>query len=521
MLLVCGCLTLIVGCRGGAQTKQVDSQIEQQAKAAVEAYAEGKDDVAILRYRRALKRAWALDDPVEIGSNAYNLAACLASVGWYEAARDCLAESRAELHRAGHSEADAWLLEAKIARSQGLTEEAYVITEGLKETLPRPKLIQHASFEKHDEPCCEEESIDDDRHPLIERLRKRKHEGHDRPHAEKRQEIRASTVALHLFRAQLACDARDLDTAEQELATAERAARHLKDDEVPRAEMLQVRARILLLSMQPAAAALRLDAEADLLREAGHYREIPLALTSAAEAYLMAGDLVAASERFHRVARMLYGRDDLIAAIHFIDRAVALADATEDGDLQARLALVFHEVDSAWEASRQRQAERRRQPEVQTPPAEEVAVPPADAESPSTLYVPEEASPPPPDPQEEVYVWLDTSACLARPWPVVMCGRLQRPPGNVQPLLHGPFGLSTDEEAAVEEAILESEESDASHLRRRTSQSAPDAATQSDQPPTSDSLEALRQQLARPRYDAARVAEAPGDSPATSRRLAK
>ena len=231
-----------------------------------------------------MKRAWAIDDPVEIGNNAYNLAACLASVGWYEAARDCLAESRAELYRAGLSEADAWLLEAKIARSQGLLDEAYAIAEGVKETLPRHFVARcTAAIAQNDECCATQEPVESS-HRVIEHLRQIKHRAAHGHHAEQRQQTRQSTVALHLLHANLACDTHDLDTARNELAAAQRKTRHLRDDEVPRAEILQVRARILLLSMRPAAAALRLDAEADLLRQAGHYREIPLALSSAAEA---------------------------------------------------------------------------------------------------------------------------------------------------------------------------------------------------------------------------------------------
>lgn len=450
LALLLGALVLIApGCRGRSEVRP-DAEIAQHARAARTAYAEGEDADAIEEYRQALRRAWQIDDPVEIAHNAFNLAACLAAVGLYEEARDALAETRAELYRAGKSDADAWLLEAKIARSQGLFAEAATITESVAYLVPTVeggaaphgdrRARRHAertdSCEKDAEPAPPPRA-----HPWMAKVRKHRHQG---KHAEKRQAEAETAIAVHLLRANLACDEGDLDRASNELDEARRRLRHLSDPS-PRAEIEQVAARILLLSGQPGAAAQRLDVEAELLRQAGHYRELPPALSSAGEAYLQSGDPVAAADRFHRVARILYARGELLGALHFIERSVGLAVMTGDFDQQARLALLFGEVDRAVQAIRQREARRARTRR----PASETLPTPAPDDSPAR-EMPSDRQPAPQAPSEP---WHDEALgdnpllefyppYLPRPLPVIINGRLRRPPaGALPPAEHLPGGM--------------------------------------------------------------------------------
>jgi hypothetical protein len=110
-----------------------------------------------------------------------------------------------------------------------------------------------------------------------------------------------------------------------------------------------------------------------LLRQAGHYREIPFALVSAAEAYEMVELFAVAGNRFYRAARTLYGRDDLSGAALLIDRAVVLAEVSGHVELQGRLAILFKEVVLAVEA----RANRKRDDESDRP--ESLPMPPADS----------------------------------------------------------------------------------------------------------------------------------------------
>lgn len=396
------------GCQSSKPTYKPDPTIAREARNAQEAYAEGSDREAIGHFTLALKRSWAIDDPLEIGHNAYNLAACLAAVGFDNEARDCLREARAELRRAGQSQSAAWLLEAKIARSQGLVDDAMMAVEMAQQTLPcieEPKGlcradhcplgcgVVHASHESCPGECPS---------PYPGKMswwhskhKKKQEDKHCRGCPDEDPESACldparTQAAVYLLRAELACDQYDLALARGELSLARDALRE-EMDTATRATIERIEGRILLLEGQPLPAARRLDAEAYWLRRAKLYREIPSATGSAGEAYEAAGELLLASERYYRCARMLYARDEWLASLAMIDRAVALAVTVEDLDMQARLAFLFHLVDRAVQEAAARQAKRT--PSPQTPPAPG-AMPRGPA--PPTAPVAPPAVPPPP-----------------------------------------------------------------------------------------------------------------------------
>lgn len=422
-LLSIALLATLAGCR--STNRNEDSTIRRDADAGREAFAEGYDAKAIKRYRAAVKRSWALDDPYEISRNTYNLAAVLMSVGRYDEARDWLYEARDEALRLGKSDAHIRLLEAKVARRQGFPYDATQITQTVAlathadAMLPRCSRCLSALGPKDEKGCCECPhcgAIHVGHHVFHEPVEycKKKQRGCNR-HS-KRREKRAyeavSEVQVHLMRANLAADENRLEAADEEWEEARRKVRWVKDEAV-HAEVERVAGRLSMLRMMPRAAAARFDREAELLRQAAHYREIPFALISAGEAYEMVELIAVAGNRYYRAARTLYGRDDLAGAALLIDRTVVLAELSGDVELQGRLAILFKELVEAFEAlpDRDRDLEGDRPESLPMPPvdsSDEIRPEQSFNDSPADLLPPTNApdngprSLSPPNGQEEV-----------------------------------------------------------------------------------------------------------------------
>lgn len=337
------------GCRS-VPTPRVDLALARHSRTADEAFHAGYDERALGRYRLALRRAWEIDDARSIANTAFNLAACLAAMREYEPAREALAEARAESLRSGESQVDAWLLEAKIARVQGRLDEAAYLADCVLEPLIR------TSPQCSAQPCgeCVRRAVGSLGSALTGARRTflqvcRHADGADDP-------CQSNLVSLSLFRANLMLDQADIERARVELDKAEqaiaergksRSGRGASEDPATRAELAATHARLLLLLNRPLEAARRLDEEARWLTTSEHYRELPTATVAAAEAFLMAELPLEAAERFFRAARLLYGRDDLLAALYFLERSIELAVELADVDLQLRGALLLGEIDRA------------------------------------------------------------------------------------------------------------------------------------------------------------------------------
>jgi|GEM_PF-586271 len=336
-LAACVLIASFAGCRaGGSSAADVDRPLAKQSRQAVEAFHYGYDDEAIEHYRLAIRRAWELDDAEAIGNTAYNLAACWAAMQQFEPARQALAEARAELRRSGQSEVDAWLLEAKIARAQGRLGDAAYFADCVVAPMIRR------------DPACNEKCCNKAESRLLARLRgcrdriaKCLGHGDDEPDV-----CEGYNVSLAVFRANLALDSGDVPAARASLSRA-RQMNVAQTDPAARAEIAAAEARLLLMLQRPEDAARRLDEEAQWLRESGHLRELPMATSSAAEAFLQAGMPIEASNRFFRTARLLYGRGDLLAALFFLERSISLAVEMSDVDLQLRAALLLEEIERA------------------------------------------------------------------------------------------------------------------------------------------------------------------------------
>ena len=91
---------------------------------ASDAFREGNLNQAREEYIASLLRAWAIDDPYESGTLAYNLAACAVADDELEQAKQWLCDARVELRRAGASVGNTWLLSASIALSEDRVADA-------------------------------------------------------------------------------------------------------------------------------------------------------------------------------------------------------------------------------------------------------------------------------------------------------------------------------------------------------------------------------------------------------------
>lgn len=338
-------LAAAAGCRSGDPSRPLDSQIRRNAEAGREAFHEGEIEAALQRYRQALLRAWATDDPLESAHNAYNLSACLAEQGKLVEARDWLHESRAELRRAGADQVSTWLLEAKIAQQMDFVDEAWMLTtravqahqaaQGRAAEAVCQGVRDHMVKDPCREGCCE-------KLPLVGKCAEKLHD--------KQQARIVFDVQVLLLRASLACDQGDLAAATALLGEAWGLLPRVCPLPV-RAEAEYVAAKVHLLEGRADLAAGHYDRQADLLRQAGDYRQIPKALEAAGLCYESSGDYLRAAERYYRVARYHFARGRVSQSLTFIQRALPLAEVSGSVEIQIRLALLFREVTLAVKAT--------------------------------------------------------------------------------------------------------------------------------------------------------------------------
>ncbi len=310
----------------------MDSTLQRHVKYAAQAYSEGQVERAITEYRKAIRRAWAMDDPYESGTAAYNLAACLMSDSRSSEAKDWLLDARVELHRAGTSAGNVWLLEAKIAQSECRFEDvSYLLQRAACSEPPCPGEVSRACC-GDDDPCGDSCVA---RLPCLG------------PKLKKRQAAKdcedAYQAQIHLVRARSAAEQYDIAVAQRELACACELAEDICGYDL-HAELHNVAALIHIAKGEYLQAGRHLDREAENLRWAGNYREIPTALELASAAYQQAGQLDLAAERLCRVARILYGRGDADQAWNVVQLAVPIAESTCSETTKIRLALLANEI---------------------------------------------------------------------------------------------------------------------------------------------------------------------------------
>lgn len=315
------CVVLIAsGCRSAPITPPVpqavdDSRLRRLAEDGREQFAEGDVDSAIKNYRKAIRRAWALDDPAEIGTIAFNLAATLFSVGENEEARDWLIESRSELTRAGQSVGNTWLLEAKIARSEGRITDAQSFI-ALAQCSAAP-----CEGGNPDDGCCHAGDPCDKKTcgACLPCAGEKLNEQEKKKHC-----VTAYDAQILLAKAHIANDFGDVVQATKLLQCARQTIEDSCQRDL-RSEIENVAGHIHLNREEPLQAAVHFDREADALREAGNLRQIPYALQLAADAYSSGGRLDLAADRWCRAARVFHGRGDQKQAWQCVTSAIQTA----------------------------------------------------------------------------------------------------------------------------------------------------------------------------------------------------
>ena len=326
-------LVLVMGCRGsGPAPRATDTTLERHVKRANVAFAEGQIEQAIDEYRKAVRRAWAMDDPYESGTAAYNLAACLLSHAQTQQAKDWLVDARVELQRAGASVGNVLLLEAKIAQSEARFDDAMSLTRRAACEAP-PCPDDGLRTCTHYQDPCDEGCVT--QIPCVG------------PRVEKKRAAKDCAAAyqaqIHLVRARSAAEQYELARAEAELSCARDLAAEVCSDDL-QAELHNVAALIHIAKGEYLQAARHLDHEAVALRRAGNYREIPNALEIASASYEQLGLFGLSADRLCRVARILYGRGEFERAWQYVQTAVPMAETACSEPTQIRLALLANEI---------------------------------------------------------------------------------------------------------------------------------------------------------------------------------
>jgi tetratricopeptide (TPR) repeat protein len=272
----------------------MDRELERRVETAAAAYRLGDVAKAAEFYTAALRRAREMDHGPEIGRAAYNLAVCLAGLGWSGQARAMIREARAELGGTGREAALACLVEGRVARQQGLPDEAEQLADaGLR-------------------------ALGSLREPAVR-------------------------LQLRLLRVDVACDAGDVARARQALEAAGEASRQTTDP-LARAEAEGVMARVATLENRSDRAAAHHDARAAHLQRAGSYRDMAAALEAAAAGHEKAGSAREAAERYFRCARCYAASGLAERARAALDHAIPLAERAGDETLRRRAADLREEL---------------------------------------------------------------------------------------------------------------------------------------------------------------------------------
>ena len=282
------------GCSTPPKIVRTDPEIERNVAVAQGAYAAGSAEKAAGYYQKALQRARIMDSHTEIARNAYNLAACLAALRAYDAARDCLDEARLEFQRADIPCRELPLLDAKIARAQGRTQEA--------ESMARAE---------QKKPAGPNDAI---------------------------------RIQWHILLAELLCGQDQAAAADAELAAIDPKQLEACGTDI-RAETALTRARVQMLKRNLQEAALQYDSAAGYWQAAGRYDDMASALEQAGRAYESGDNHPSAADRYYRAARSLFESGQLAPARDLATQALALAAASHQPELHKQVERLKTEID--------------------------------------------------------------------------------------------------------------------------------------------------------------------------------
>ena len=298
--LILAATVLLSGCSSTPAPRPVDPEISRTARSARGAFDSGLVEAASRLYARALRRARQQDDATEIGTNAYNLALCEVILGDYNKARGALAEAKAEFARRGDIPPEVFLLEAKTAYRQGRGAEAEALVQQTLKRFP---------------------SLSPD-----------------------------ELIQFTVLQGRLAVDRGDKIEARRRLEEIRELMEDTSDPAL-RAEGAGLAGIILLAEDKPGGAAAEFDRQAELLRQAGNYREMAIALGKAGDSYGRSGETCRAGERFFRSARSLFAQGDALTSLKMIESSLAALKECPEDDLHPRIADLFEEIRQAVSAA--------------------------------------------------------------------------------------------------------------------------------------------------------------------------
>ncbi len=294
-------ILMLVGCAAKKPAMTTDPELSRVAGVARMSFEQGSLEQSARLYARALRIARKMDDAREVGSNAYNLAACLAELGRYPEALGYLHEAQAEFDRAGRPLADVLLLKAKIALLDGRYDEALSYGDQVVPAAQKPGQDSYA-------------------------------------------------VQVMLLRTDVAIARGSMAEAQAEFDRAKKEVQRIRDP-LLNAQAAGVEGRILQLAGSFTQAAEGFDRQAELLRGVARFREMAHALGRAGEAYQQAGLFAPAGDRFYRAARSLYAQGDDLMALKMIQAALAAGEKSGDENAFRSIAALFEEVRARVENS--------------------------------------------------------------------------------------------------------------------------------------------------------------------------
>jgi tetratricopeptide (TPR) repeat protein len=294
-------LLFLAACASSRPARPVDPELSSLSRSGRAAFERGDFKLAARFYRMARQRARVLDDPAEIGTVSYNLAAACLELGEIEPAVELLREARRALVRGPGVPPDLLILQGRVALLQGRTDEAErMIEEGL------------AGGGEDLEP-----------------------------------EIR---IQFRLLEARAALQAGALETAQQ-ISQDLRAPIRKLDNDILQADYASLGGELLSVQGYFAPAARLFDRAADLLFAAGRYRGMTRARERAGIAYREAGEPCPAGDRFYRAARSRAARGEAVAALEMIGSALAAAEDCPEETLREEISALFFELERALEAT--------------------------------------------------------------------------------------------------------------------------------------------------------------------------
>ena len=289
-------LVLAVGCSSPMPKRPRDPDLTRFADSARVSFQHGSYEQAVQLYRRALDRARASDDSLEIGNNAYNLAVALLAVGRPAESAPYLVEARTELERQGKSAVDIALLEVSAARMGGRLDEAWQKMADVDAQLQKG--------------------------------------------ASRDQRLQAV-----LLNAQLALDRGDVSAAQAVLAGMPKDLAKVRDP-LLRARRAGLAGRLAMQGGQFPEAVTQYDEEAAFYRQAMRQREMARALDRAGRACLEMGDSRAAADRWYRAARSLVAQGEDKEALEVIQTALSAAEKTGEESVLRQMAALFEDIRS-------------------------------------------------------------------------------------------------------------------------------------------------------------------------------